>query len=197
MSQATIVTSTGLYFDILEPTPEMVCIEDIAHSSSQCNRFTGHCRFPYPVSQHSRLGSFLVPMKYALRFLLHDASLDECYADRVNHRQDWYEQIKAFNTPDAARLAREIYADNDIYVGMRSEVELNAVRDERLFDYSIWVDRSKHVSPEPSTSCSVTKEMANYVIDNNGTLEQLKIKTLSLYWDLVSLEYAGKLNSEN
>jgi hypothetical protein len=123
------------------------------------------------------------------------ASLDECYADRVNHRQDWYEQIKAFNTPDAARLAREIYADNDIYVGMRSEVELNAVRDERLFDYSIWVDRSKHVSPEPSTSCSITKEMANYVIDNNGTLEQLKIKTLSLYWDLVSLEYAGKLET--
>ena len=82
MSQATIVTASGLYFDILEPTPDMVCIEDIAHSSSQCNRFTGHCRFPYPVSQHSRLGSYLVPMKYAMRFLLHDAS--ETYIGDVN-----------------------------------------------------------------------------------------------------------------
>jgi hypothetical protein len=124
------------------------------------------------------------------------ASLDECYADRVNHRQDWYEQIKSFNTPDCARLAREIYADNDIYVGMRSEDELNAVRKEGLYDYSIWVDRSKHAAPEPPTSCSVTKEMANYVIDNNGTLEQLKINTLSLYWDLVSLEYAGRLETK-
>jgi hypothetical protein len=124
------------------------------------------------------------------------ASLDECYADRVNHRQDWYAQIKAFNTPDCARLAREIYADNDIYVGMRSEAELNAVRKEGLYDYSIWVDRSKHAAPEPPTSCSVTKEMANYVIDNNGTLEQLKINTLSLYWDLVSLEYAGRLETK-
>lgn len=121
------------------------------------------------------------------------ASLDECYADRVNHRQDWYEQIKAYNNPDAAKLAREIYKDNDIYVGMRSDIELEAVRKEGLFNYSIWVDRSKHVAPEPSTSCSVTPAMAHHVLDNNGTLEQLKVRTLALYWDLMSLEYAGKL----
>lgn len=121
------------------------------------------------------------------------ASLDECYADRVNHRQDWYEQIKAYNTPDGARLAREIYKDNDIYVGMRSEAELEAVRKEGLYDYSIWVDRSQHVAPESLASCSVTPAMANFILNNNGTLEQLKIKTLALYWDLISLEYAGKL----
>lgn len=120
------------------------------------------------------------------------ASLDECYADRVNHRQDWYEQIKAYNTPDGARLAREIYAENDIYVGMRNVGEFDAVRAEGLFNYSIWVDRSKHVAPEPSTSISVTQEMADYTIDNNGTLEQLKINTVALYWNLISLEYAGK-----
>jgi hypothetical protein len=120
-------------------------------------------------------------------------SLEECYADRINHRQDWYEQIKAYNTPDGSRLAREIYKDNDIYVGMRNEIELEAVRKEGLYNYSIWVDRSKHVAPESSASCSITPAMANYVIDNNGTLEQLKINTLALYWDLVSLEYAGKV----
>lgn len=118
-------------------------------------------------------------------------SLDECYADRVNHRAEWYEQIKAYNTPDKARLAREIYADNDVYVGIRSAEEFEAARDERLFDYSIWVDRSKHVAPESTSSNTILPSMANYVLDNNGTLEQLKIKTLSLYWDLVSLEYAG------
>jgi|SRR5882724_914610 len=121
------------------------------------------------------------------------ANLDECYADRVNHRQDWYEQIKAYNTPDGARLAREIYKDNDIYVGMRSVAELDAVHKEGLYNYSIWVDRSKHVAPESSASCSVTPAMADYTLDNNGTLEQLKVKTLALYWDLISLEYAGKL----
>jgi hypothetical protein len=82
MSQATIVTATGLYFDIIDSEPEMVSIEDIAHALSQVNRFTGHGKFPYPVSQHSRLGSYLVPTKYALRFLLHDAS--EAYLGDMN-----------------------------------------------------------------------------------------------------------------
>ena len=30
-----------------------------------------------------------------------------------------------------------------------------------------------------------------YIIDNNGTLEQLVIRTRALYWDLISLEHAG------
>jgi hypothetical protein len=119
------------------------------------------------------------------------ASVDQCYADRVNHRAEWYDQIKAYHTHDLARLAREIYKDSDVYVGIRDEEQLKAAHDEGLFDYSIWVDRSKHAPPEPTSSNTVTWQMADYVIDNNGTLEELKVKVLSLYWDLVSLEYAG------
>lgn len=123
------------------------------------------------------------------------ASLDDCYADRVNHRAEWHDQIKAYNTPDSAKLAREIYSVADIYVGIRSDVELAAIKKERMFDYSLWVDRSKHVEPESADSCSVASQMADYVINNNGTLEQLKIRTLSLYWDLISLEYAGGMKA--
>jgi hypothetical protein len=82
MSQATIVTASGIMFDIMETTPDMVKIDDIAHALSMNNRFTGHTKFPYPVSQHSRLGSYLVPPKYALRFLLHDGS--EAYLGDMN-----------------------------------------------------------------------------------------------------------------
>jgi hypothetical protein len=82
VSNATILTASGLTFDILDTTPEMVCIDDIAHALSQGNRFTGHTKFPYPVSQHSRLGSYIIPQVYALRFLLHDAS--EAYLGDMN-----------------------------------------------------------------------------------------------------------------
>lgn len=82
MGTAWIQTYTGIMFDILDPQPDMICIEDIAHASSQANRFTGHCRFPYPVSQHSRLGSYLLPKEFALEFLLHDAS--ESYIGDMN-----------------------------------------------------------------------------------------------------------------
>lgn len=82
MSEAWIQTATGKKFDILNPTLDMVCIEDIAHSTSQMNRFTGHCKFPYPVAQHEYLGSFIIPEdcqcdspeEHAFRFLMHDAS---------------------------------------------------------------------------------------------------------------------------
>src|SRR6266436_6699443 len=82
MSKANIETYTGIRFDILEPTTEMVSIVDIGHALSQGNRFTGHCKFPYPVAQHSRLGSYLVPPEHALWFLLHDAS--EAYLGDMN-----------------------------------------------------------------------------------------------------------------
>lgn len=123
------------------------------------------------------------------------ANLDECYADRVNHRAEWHEQIKAYNTPDSAKLAREIYSVADIYVGIRNPVEFEAIKAERLFNYAIWVDRSKHVGPESLTSSQMTMQHADYVVDNNGTPEQLKTNTLSLYWDLISLEYAGGMKA--
>lgn len=82
MSNAWIQTASGIQFDILNPSWTMFTIRDIAHSTSQANRFTGHCKFPYPVAQHEFLGSFLTPSacyctnprEHAFRFLLHDAS---------------------------------------------------------------------------------------------------------------------------
>jgi len=82
MSSAWIETFTGIKFDVLDPQPDMVCIEDIAHAGSQMNRFTGHCRFPYPVTQHERIGSYIVEPEFALDFLLHDAA--ESYIGDMN-----------------------------------------------------------------------------------------------------------------
>lgn len=90
MSLASIHTFSGKMFDILNPTTDMVCIEDIAHGGSAMNRFTGHCRFPYPVAQHEYLGSFILPdhcecaneREHAFKFLLHDAS--ESYISDVS-----------------------------------------------------------------------------------------------------------------
>lgn len=47
-----IVTYTGKVFDLLNPSPDMVCIEDIAHSLAYQCRYTGHTREFYSVAQH-------------------------------------------------------------------------------------------------------------------------------------------------
>ena len=76
--------------------------------------------------------------------------------------------------PDRTRLARKIYADAPIYCGIRNGLEFIAVRDAGLFDLSIWIDASDRLPPEPSTSCTVTRDMCDIVIDNNGSLEQFR-----------------------
>src|ERR1035437_9287013 len=74
MTHASIETYSGKWFDILEPTPDMIDIKSIAHSLSNICRYTGHVRHFYSVAQHSWIGSVIIPEPYKLEFLLHDAS---------------------------------------------------------------------------------------------------------------------------
>ena len=99
---------------------------------------------------------------------------EECYADRHNHREEWYNAICDYNVPDAATLGREMFTSYDIYCGLRNKREFFAMRNTGVFDYAIWVDRSMHLPPESKDSMSLEQWMADYTIDNNGDLEELK-----------------------
>jgi uncharacterized protein len=69
-----IQTYTGVQFWPLDPRPEEVKIEDIAHSLALLCRFNGHCNRFYSVAEHSVHASRLLPPEYRLWGLLHDAS---------------------------------------------------------------------------------------------------------------------------
>ena len=102
------------------------------------------------------------------------ANEEECYADRHNHRAEWYDAICAYNVPDPATLGREMFNTYDIYCGLRNKKEYHAMRNTKVFDYAIWVDRSDYLPPESKDSMSLEQWMANFTIDNNGTLDDLK-----------------------
>ena len=68
-----ISTYTGRHFNYQQPSPDDICIEDIAHALSQINRFCGHTQYPYSVAQHSVGVSYLVPPEFAFEALMHDA----------------------------------------------------------------------------------------------------------------------------
>lgn len=119
----------------------------------------------------------------ALDHFLYDAFQDvlayktpeECYADRSNHRALWFELIKALNYNDPTTLGRVIFKHNDIYCGIRNLTEFDELEEAGLFDVSIWVDASERHPPESNGSCTVTAKEMDIVLDNNGTIEDLKV----------------------
>lgn len=102
------------------------------------------------------------------------------YADRANHRELWYHAIRAYNLRPGPILAEQILVDHDIYVGMRSRTEFKRSRD--LFDLVVWVDRSEVLPPEPGNSMELTAEDADWVLDNNRSVEHLESEVLALTW---------------
>jgi hypothetical protein len=73
-----IQTYTGKKFYPLDPRPEDICIEDIAHALALTCRYNGHCKFFYSVAEHSVRSistTDLLPELAEQRWLLmHDAA---------------------------------------------------------------------------------------------------------------------------
>lgn len=101
----------------------------------------------------------------------------ECYADRHNHRTEWYNMIHDYCRDDLARLGKDIFAAHDIYCGLRNRREFHAMRNQGVFDYCIWVDRSDHLPAEDYSSMSIEPWMSDFVIDNNAGLDRLEKNT--------------------
>ena len=104
---------------------------------------------------------------------------EDCFNDRHNHRQEWFDEIKAYNKEDGAKLAKAILETSDCYVGMRNIDEFLVCKEQSLFDLIVWIDAEERVGVEHG-SCNITKNEAHFVIENNGTEEEFKEKLFKL-----------------
>lgn len=103
---------------------------------------------------------------------------EECWADRHSHRDSWYKAITGYNTPDLSRLSREIFEENQIYVGIRNRDEF--IASKSCADLSIWIDASERLPKEPASSMSIKREDADIVVFNNGSVKEYNQKLQNL-----------------
>lgn len=69
-----MLTGTGKLFNLNNPSPVTVDIEDIAGALSKTCRWNGNIPHFYSVAQHSCMVAWLAPPELALPALLHDAA---------------------------------------------------------------------------------------------------------------------------
>ena len=113
----------------------------------------------------------------------------ECYEDRVNHREEWFNNICLFNKKDPARLAKEIMKEADIYCGMRSNREIQKCINDNVFDHIVEIF-NPHLPKESPDSFDIDYNTLpqRYTIYNDSDLDTLKRRLMELYMKLNIIE---------
>jgi hypothetical protein len=113
----------------------------------------------------------------------------DCYNDRHNHREELFNLIREYNTPDLSRLGKELFNEYDIYVGLRNRNEFLALREQDVFDYSIWIDRSLHVPDESIKSMTILQSDCDFIINNNDVIPKLYFELEKVITKIKSLGF--------
>jgi len=104
-----IQTYSGRRFTLLDPDPDTIVIEDIAHALANQCRYAGHCLRFYSVAEHCRILWELAPDHAKFACLMHDAT--EAYL--IDVPRSIKEQLKEYKTIEA-KLAKVIAEKFDI-----------------------------------------------------------------------------------
>lgn len=136
VKKAEIQTNSGIIFDLLNPDPEKISLDDIAHSLAMQCRFNGHFPFFYSVATHSILATTLamqdrIFVDVLRAVLMHDAA--EAYAgDMIRPLKDVLPQFKA------------IYKGVEAAVGKRFGIDFDAYKhnvsyyDDQMLEFEQW-----------------------------------------------------------
>lgn len=140
-------TASGRQFWPLDPRPEDICIEDIAHALAHQCRYGGHASQFYSVAEHSILIAQHLPPEFRRWALLHDAA--EAYLVDVPR------PIKPFLVGYAEMEARIMAA-----ICARFGLETSMPPEVKAADRAILTDEMQQaMAPPPSPWSTVGKPL--------------------------------------
>jgi len=106
----------------------------------------------------------------------------DLYKDRHSegNRLYWADAIGIYNSDSSTRIIKEVFEISDIYCGLRSKKEFDKAKEEKLFDLSIWIDRSDFETSFYGID-ELTKSCADIIIENNLEVTDLYQKIDNLF----------------
>lgn len=130
----------------------------------------------------------------AARIFLFDAlkekygykTFQECFEDRVNRRAEWHQAICEYNKDDKARLAKEILKNSNVYVGMRSNAEVEECVRQDIFDLVIGIYDPRKPEEDKSSFDINIWEKSDLIIPNAEGIIDLRCRLERLSDDLVT-----------
>jgi hypothetical protein len=154
---------SGTVFDPFNPCPDLIKVEDIAHSLSMLCRFNGHCRSFYSVAEHSVRVAEKCGEDLMLVGLLHDAA--EAYLG------DLPRPIKEV-LPDFLAAERRL----QVAISRRFGLPREMPDDVRLVDEEMLrIELAELVLPHPSSARNFSGCLACWAP------EKAKVEFLRLY----------------
>lgn len=120
-------------------------------------------------------------------------SIEEAYAHRHRDKERWRKKGDLLRLHDPAHLARKTLETGRIVVGVRSLIEITAVRAEGLVDLIVWIDRD--VPPDPTLEYG--SELADLVIENHWGLPEFHDRLRRLGRALGLREIANTAKEKN
>lgn len=186
-----IVTYTGKIFDLLNPKPEQVCIEDIAHSLAYQCRYTGHTREFYSVAQHCVLmaKNSILPGD-PLAKLLHDAG--EAYIGDI--ARPW-KRLLYVNMPSMPRTiqvnkhyhsVREFEQKIQDVIGLALGINLEYFAEVKVADIQMMATEIRDLMP-------VMPEFSVWDIGEYNPVEEIIIPWMSNYAEKAFLKCYNEL----
>lgn len=95
---------------------------------------------------------------------------EQAWEERHQNRKFWNEWCHAFRHDDPALLVKMCLGAGDVVVGVRGKIELHAVQQERLIDYSVWVDNPR-APVDPTVEFGLAD--CDFSIPNHGGVTEL------------------------
>ena len=105
----------------------------------------------------------------------------EAWDTRHRRHADWTRILDSYRLNDQTRLARDALARGHMIIGCRSVLELRAVREARLAQAAVWINRPG-VPPDPTMTYG--PEECDTVLENDGGLPLLEANVKDLLYKL-------------